>query len=287
MDKLVSVIMPTYNRGYIIENAINSILSQSYSNIELIIVDDCSTDNTEEVVKKYNDARLFYYRLDKNSGANAARNYGIEKSKGSYITFQDSDDVSEKNRIFEQVNCIINNNVYWTFSSFKRINNKKSTIVPNSYIESDDILDKLLYGNFITTQCILGKREIFDDIKFDISLPRFQDWDLAIRLANKYKCYHLNKVLNNVYLQSDSITKNPKKGEDALIIISDKYSDIMNNKHIARIYCRIAIFKMLQDKDATKYFNKCINISSDIKYKMIYLLYKMKLLKSVYLAIKK
>ncbi len=272
MDKLVSVIMPTYNRGYIIENAINSILSQSYSNIELIIVDDCSTDNTEEVVKKYNDARLFYYRLDKNSGANAARNYGIEKSKGSYITFQDSDDVSEKNRIFEQVNCIINNNVYWTFSSFKRINNKKSTIVPNSYIESDDILDKLLYGNFITTQCILGKREIFDDIKFDISLPRFQDWDLAIRLANKYKCYHLNKVLNNVYLQSDSITKNPKKGEDALIIISDKYSDIMNNKHIARIYCRIAIFKMLQDKDATKYFNKCINISSDIKYKMIYLL---------------
>ncbi len=287
MNELVSVIMPTYNRGYIIENAIDSILNQSYSNIELIIVDDCSSDNTEEVIKKYNNERLVYYKLDTNSGANAARNFGIEKSKGKYITFQDSDDTSEKNRISEQINCMINNNVFWTFSSFKRINNKKSTIVPKAHIASDNILDKLLYRNFITTQCILGKREIFENIKFDTKLPRFQDWDLAIRLASKYKCYHLDKVLNNVYLQNDSITKNPKKGEDALIIISDKYSDIMNKSHMARIYCRIAIFQMLQDKDATMYFKKSVSMTNNIKYKVIYSLYKMKLLKRVYLAIKK
>lgn len=287
MEELVSIIMPTYNRGYIIKNAINSILEQTYSNIELIIVDDCSTDNTSEVIKEYDDNRLFYYKLEKNSGANAARNFGILKSKGSYITFQDSDDVSEKERIREQVKCLNENQVFWTFSSFKRINNKKCTIVPKSHIQTDDILNNLLYKNIVTTQCILGKREVFEDVMFDVELPRFQDWDLAIRLAKKYKCYHLDKVLNNVYLQSDSITKNPKKGEDALILISNKYSDIMNEGQKARIYCRIAIFQMLQDRDATTYFKKCLNMSFNIKYIIIYLLYKIKLLKTVYLVIKK
>jgi len=96
---MISVIMPTYNRARTLKRAIDSVLAQTYSDIELIVVDDCSTDNTKDIVDKYSDERLRYVRLKKNSGACVARNVGIEKAKGEYIAFQDSDDYWEKEKI--------------------------------------------------------------------------------------------------------------------------------------------------------------------------------------------
>ena len=90
---LVSVIIPTYNRGRLILDSINSVLNQTYKNIELIVVDDCSTDNTEEILKSINDSRIKYVKLEKNSGACIARNKGIELSTGEFIAFNDSDDL--------------------------------------------------------------------------------------------------------------------------------------------------------------------------------------------------
>ena len=107
-EELISVIMPTYNRGYVISNAIDSILNQSYANFELIIVDDCSSDNTEEIVRSYQkkDKRIIYIKLDRNSGANYARNIGLKKATGDYITFQDSDDISLSNRLETEMNVL-------------------------------------------------------------------------------------------------------------------------------------------------------------------------------------
>ena len=97
MDKyiqnpLVSIIIPTFNRGYILPRAIKSALSQTYQNIELIIIDDGSTDNTEEIVKDFSDPRIQYIRYSENKGRPAARNKGIKKSKGDFFAFLDSDD---------------------------------------------------------------------------------------------------------------------------------------------------------------------------------------------------
>lgn len=91
--KLISIIIPTYNRAPILTRAVNSVLRQTYENWELIIVDDCSTDNTEEVIKKeFDDKRINYYKLDVNKGNAGARNKGVEKATGEYIAFLDSDD---------------------------------------------------------------------------------------------------------------------------------------------------------------------------------------------------
>ncbi len=92
-NPLISVILPTYNRGYIVERAIKSVLNQTYKNLELIIVDDGSTDNTEEIVKSIEDKRIIFLKHKKNKGASSARNTGIKNSKGEYISFIDSDDV--------------------------------------------------------------------------------------------------------------------------------------------------------------------------------------------------
>ena len=94
MNHLVSIIIPTYNRENKLERAVESVLEQSYQYIEVIVVDDCSTDNTVTLMGKYkDDERVVYYRLEKNSGACVARNKGIELSKGDYIGFLDSDDI--------------------------------------------------------------------------------------------------------------------------------------------------------------------------------------------------
>lgn len=100
---LVSVIMPTYNRAAIIARAIKSVLDQTYSNLELIVVDDASTDNTAQVVSSIADPRVKYLRLPENSGVSAARNAGIKKARGAFIAFLDSDDEYLPERLEENL----------------------------------------------------------------------------------------------------------------------------------------------------------------------------------------
>lgn len=105
-EPLISVIIPSYNRAFILTDAINSVLLQTYKNIELLFVDDCSTDNTEEIVKNITDSRFHYIRLEKNSGACTARNRGIKEAKGDYIAFNDSDDQWHIDKLEKQLSFL-------------------------------------------------------------------------------------------------------------------------------------------------------------------------------------
>ena len=102
---LVTVIIPTYNRAKTIERSINSVLSQSYSNLELIVVDDGSSDNTKSVVENIDDSRVRYI-WQNNSGACAARNNGINNARGEYIAFNDSDDTWKPNKLEKQLEVV-------------------------------------------------------------------------------------------------------------------------------------------------------------------------------------
>lgn len=225
----VSIIIPTYNRGRLIKRSIDSVLSQSYKNIEVIVVDDGSNDNTEEVVKGINDKRLKYIKLEGNHGACYARNVGIRKSSGDFIAFQDSDDVFDKYKMEKQLNNLIKCKSDLDFSSIIvhfDSNSKASTVIPNgelkNNIKSSNILELLCKGNFISTQAILARKEIFDDIIFDESLPRFQDYDLVLRIAFKYKISFTDEVLVDLYRQDDSISNNTEKLKKAYSIMIKK-----------------------------------------------------------------
>ena len=125
---MISIVMPTYNRAYIIDSSIKSVLAQTYSDFELIIVDDGSTDDTEKVIKSFNDKRIRYIKLEKNSGASHARNIGIENAKGEYITFHDSDDTMASTKLEEQYNYMKENDYDISFCEFEF--NKKDMHYP-------------------------------------------------------------------------------------------------------------------------------------------------------------
>ena len=103
MTPYVSVILPTYNRGHVIQTAIQSVLNQSYKNFEILVVDDGSTDNTPEQITRVQDRRLQYIRQDLNQGAAAARNVGMKAAQGSYIAFLDSDDAWHPDKLRQQL----------------------------------------------------------------------------------------------------------------------------------------------------------------------------------------
>jgi len=111
-EELISVIIPTYNRRDKVTYAVKSVLDQTYSNIEVIIIDDASTDNTEAEIKKIKDDRIRYIYLEKNHGAAGARNVGIKEANGTYIAFQDSDDIWEKEKLQMQIDKMAGTDLY-------------------------------------------------------------------------------------------------------------------------------------------------------------------------------
>lgn len=271
---MISVIIPTYNRGYIIKNSIESVLNQTYENIELIVVDDNSDDNTEEIINSFNDKRVKYIKLQENRGACYARNLGVKYSKGKYISFQDSDDVWHKDKLEKQKNFLEKNNldVVGCKMSINRENSEQRNIFPkNCNLHGENIYIR----NYISTQLLFGKRECFLKEKFDERLPRFQDWELVIRLEKKFKVEILDEILVEAYIQNNSITKNPIKAIQSLKIMIEKHN--INNKVYANFLRLIGIYNLQANKDPRKYFKE--SLKKNYKDKRIIMDYTLSMLK--------
>lgn len=146
---LVSIIMPTYNSAKYIGDSIQSVFDQTYKNIELIIIDDCSTDNTEEIVENKNkNDYIKYYKLEKNSGAAFSRNLGVEKAKGSFIAFIDSDDLWKENKLEKQINYMIKNKIYFSCTYYDKID--ENGIFMNKIIKNDF---EISYSSLLKNNC--------------------------------------------------------------------------------------------------------------------------------------
>mgnify|MGYP000315433025 CR=1 FL=1 len=218
---LVSIIIPTYNLDYIIRETLDSVFEQTYSNWECIIVDDGSDDNTENVVKGYTqkDSRFQYYKRPNNKlkGANACRNYGVDKSKGEYLIFLDSDDVLEKNCLENRCHTVLQNKTktdIFVFSMGLLVNNKKTESIFNKdFIDNENYLKQFLKGNACwQTSSVFWEREIFKAVgKFDEQFQRLQDVDLHTRLLlNGKKIHRIHQVdtwYRNMYENKDYLSK--------------------------------------------------------------------------------
>ena len=230
----VSIIIPTYNRARLLGRAIQSILNQTYSNFELIVVDDYSKDNTEHIVKSFRDERIRYIRHEKNKGAVAARNTGIKAARGEYIAFQDSDDEWLPEKLGKQISAFNFGppDLGVVYTSFWQIDRGRKTCIPSSNVKQTEgnIHDALLEGNFVNTPTAVVRKECFEKAGMFENLPRLQEWGLWLRISKHYCFKHINEPLVNAYRQPDSISRNMNAFIVARKYILDKYFDEISKK---------------------------------------------------------
>ncbi|MFA0194108.1 glycosyltransferase family 2 protein [Vibrio artabrorum] len=273
MDRnYVSIVMPTFERAHIITKAIDSILAQTYSDFELLVIDDASSDNTEDIVNSFQDPRIRYIKCKHNIGANAARNKGVEESNYSIIAFHDSDDIWHPQKLDLQVDFLKNNNVEVVASQFNYfVKDKLKCIIPPKEKAKGQYLSDILHCNFVSTQTLMGYKSCFVAQPFDANLPRFQDWELAIRLLTNYKFGFVNEPLVDVYVQSDSISQSRDKGQRALGLILEKHFELfsIDNSILSNFYFTLSRF--CDDKESNKKFLK-MSLTAKFKYKSLVLL---------------
>ena len=226
----VSVIVPTYNRADRLEKTLNSIVSQTYQDFELIVVDDGSTDKTSKVMKSFPKAQ--YLSMKKNSGVSKARNVGLASAKGELICFLDSDDLWNEKKIQIQALWLENNKdsqVCYTDEIWIR-NGVRVNPMDRHRKYSGDIFRHCLGLCIVSPSSVMIRAKLFDEIgNFDESLPACEDYDLWLRIAVKYEFHFI---------------------EEPLIIKYGGHSDQLSRKYWGMDRFRVVALKKLLDQNS-------------------------------------
>jgi glycosyltransferase involved in cell wall biosynthesis len=195
-DILFSVVVPTYNRAGLIAKTLQSLLSQQYENYEIIVVDDGSTDNTEEVVKSIDNRRITYIKKD-NAERAAARNFGAALAKGEYVNFFDSDDLAYPNHLSEAAGIMEQHHEPPWFHLSYAIANPLGKVIRNAAKYSSPTLNKqLVKGNILSCNGVFIKKEVLlaNPFNEDRKLSASEDYELWCRLAARFPLVYSNTI---------------------------------------------------------------------------------------------
>lgn len=214
VNKLVSIITPVYNNSEFIKQTIESVQKQTYKNWEMIIVDDCSTDKTPELIKKISqkDDRIKYIKLENNSGAAIARNRALSESRGRFIAYLDADDLWEKNKIQNQIDFMLAHDYAFVCSNYEKIdvNNKilKQVKIPK------EINYKLFLRNTIiqTVGVMIDSRKTGRGLLMMPNVRRRQDAATWCQLLKSgFNCYGVPEFLSYYRVVPNSLSSNKIK----------------------------------------------------------------------------
>lgn len=186
---LVSVIIPTYARPNFLRRALESVLTQSYDSLEILIIDDSPSNPVKEVMESYSDDRIQYIQHAENEGVCGARNTGIQKATGEYVAFLDDDDKWDEIKIQRQVQLIEKReDIGAVYTGVRRVDNSGTTLSINKPQYKGDVGKQLLLNNFIPFSTILVDRKVIKQAgSFDTYLTNWEDWEWLIRLAQETK----------------------------------------------------------------------------------------------------
>lgn len=221
-DSLVSVIIATHNRAQYIARSIECILMQTWRNLELIIVDDGSTDDTERIVKGFKDSRIKYLKNEENKGVSYSRNRGISAARGKYIVYQDDDDLCRLDKLEKQILCMEACSDKIGIAYCKTLNHAKEIggIFDEPVIEIPDVKEnssgyqgfifpRLLKKNFVACTSMIIRKECFDKVgMFDESLFAYEDWDMTLRIAREYLVCFMEEPLYDYYQRRTGLASN-------------------------------------------------------------------------------
>ena len=193
-----TIVIPTYNRGHMIEETIKSVLRSRFKDYEIIIVDDGSTDNTKFVVKKYLNSFCSYYRKENEERA-AARNYGVKIARGKYVNFLDSDDIIYENHLQSAYDFIVKNNEPEWFHLAYDYKTPSGKIISKNTL-NEGAYNKLYYDNILSCCGTLVRLDIAKKYPFNEKrvLSSSEDWELWLRLNVNFKLQFSNTITNAV-----------------------------------------------------------------------------------------
>lgn len=202
---LVSVIMPSWNTDKFIGEAIQSVLCQTYKNWELLIVDDCSSDDTDTVVQSFKDQRIRYFKNEVNSGAALSRNRALREAKGEWIAFLDSDDLWNPRKLEYQIKFMEKNGLVFSYHEYEKINEESEPL--NIYVSGPRVVTKRKmyhYGypgclTFMYSAKMLGLIQIQD-------IKKNNDYAILLKLCKKADCVLLKKNLAQYRIRKKSIS---------------------------------------------------------------------------------
>jgi glycosyltransferase involved in cell wall biosynthesis len=240
MKPAVSVVIPTYNRAHSIERSIASVLRQTFEDFELIVVDDGSTDGTQDLVRAIADPRVRLVSMPKNGGPGAARNMGIREAVADWVAFQDSDDEWLPEKLERQMERTREKDANWvavycgmvTIGSVIERNSPRNQIRfrpgPDIEIVEGDIRASLFRTSFVSAQMLLARKSVLETIGgFDETFRVLEDWDLALRLAALGPFAFVDQPLVLQRFSVDSVTRDGERWVPARAKLYEKHHAAM------------------------------------------------------------
>lgn len=213
VDNLVSVVIPVYNSERFLVDTIESVLSQTYKNIEIIIVDDCSKDNSFKIINSYmaRNGNIKYHRFDENSGPAIARNKALELAKGRYIAFLDSDDIWNEKKIEKQIELMKNNNAAICYTAIEMIDEEGKLIKSKRNVNEIVDYKYILKNTMIACSSVVVDRYLTGDFRMPLirAGQDYATWLLLMRDGTK--AYGINEALVKYRRVRGSISSNKWK----------------------------------------------------------------------------
>jgi glycosyltransferase involved in cell wall biosynthesis len=248
--ELISAIIPTYNRAHLIKDSISSLLNQTYKNLQIIVVDDGSTDNTQEVARQFNDSRIEYYKIE-HSGVSKASNYALAKAQSNIIVRLDSDDYCDPHRIQTQYSFYKQNEGRYGVigSNFYVVDINKNSMLKAVYPEKHKkIYNQLPRKCCLSAPTVLYRKDIVLEVGgYNQNKKAAEDWELYLRLLDKTKFYNIQKFLVSLRKHDNNLSSpnelfNKENLEVPVQYFKKVISEERDNKKLAKAYFDMGYF---------------------------------------------
>ena len=257
--QLVSIVINCYNGEKYLNKTLNSVLSQTYNNFEVIFFDNCSTDKSSKIFKSFNDIRFKYFKTNKKISLYKSRNLALRKCKGNFITFLDADDWWERDFLKSRKKFFKSSRKYaFAFSNCYHYyeKNKKYKKFLNYDLPSGDILNELLKSYFVKLSTIIIKREIIKRYKFNSAYNIIGDYDMIIRVSEKFKGMAFQDFLVNIRIHKKNFTHNNRG------IFYKEFKKWIKKKNFKKKYIKKNKFYLMKKLNYLRIINLLLNSKS-------------------------
>lgn len=239
IDGLVSVIMPVYNAEKHIKESIESVLGQTYPQIELVLVDDCSQDKSADIITAFQDKypQIVYYKQEYNQGAGAARNKALENAKGQYVAFLDSDDIWKKEKISCQIELMNTQNTPFSYTAIEMINDEGDVIKEKRNVKETCDYNYLLHNTMIATSSVVIDRMVLGDFRMPLRRggQDYATWLMLLR--NNTVAKGINEAMVQYRVAKGSLSSNKFKSIKQVWEIQTQDEKIGKVKALFHIIC--------------------------------------------------